>query len=429
MAMVRPALRSILCAAAREDDDYVIDVFDIIGADFFGEGVTTKSVAQALAAKGDAKRVVVRLNSPGGDVFEGVAIYNMLRGVSDDTTKVHVEIIGLAASMASVVALAGDTIAIHEGAMVMIHNPWSIAWGESDEMRSTADLLDSIKASMLDIYVKRTGMKRAKLSRMMDDETWMSVDDAIENGFAHTTVATDAKKKKSKAEAPDGPRMFAALSRFMKTPSQLLQQYDSAASQRLVATLKGRKTMLTGLEDNDDTNDNTEQPKAPTFTPDPKPIEPVGIVASLGEFVPRADYDALQAKYNAELQMRANDRAKKDTADIDAAISGALKTGKITPATEAYHRNCCARGTRNPQTGDLEGLTEFRNFVGLSASIVGTDTQPELRATERAAAKQADPDDITEDEREICKNAGVTVEAYKAAKKAKAARQNTTAQA
>ncbi len=145
-----------------------------------GDGVRAIDVIDSLQRiSGDT--VLARINSPGGSVTEGIAIYNALKA---DGRRVIVRVDAMAGSIASVIMLAGDEIVIAETASVMIHDPWAVAIGSSDEMRAMADEIDRLKGIILNIYTARTGMERAELEALMASETYMSASDAIERGFA-----------------------------------------------------------------------------------------------------------------------------------------------------------------------------------------------------------------------------------------------------
>lgn len=136
-------------------------------------------LGEIRASKG--KPIELRINSPGGDVFGGVAIYNAL---SRHDGAVNIEIEGVAASIASVIAMAGDQIRMGKGAFMMIHNPHAFAGGESSDLRATAELLDKVRSSMVGIYAGRTKLDAEKVIEMMDAETWLDADEAVELGFA-----------------------------------------------------------------------------------------------------------------------------------------------------------------------------------------------------------------------------------------------------
>jgi ATP-dependent Clp protease protease subunit len=179
-------VRLVLNKAAETADLYI---YEAIGADFWGEGVTPQSVADAIKTAKDAKIINVRINSPGGDVFDGQAIYNLLN-TSGKRIVVHVD--GLAASAASVIAMAGDDIFIAAGADLMIHRAWGMEIGFSEELRKTADLLDQLSDQISDIYAARTGLSKEEVSDLMQEETWMTAEKAVDLGFA--TAVTAAKK-------------------------------------------------------------------------------------------------------------------------------------------------------------------------------------------------------------------------------------------
>jgi len=195
--------------AADKADDRTISVFDVIGQDFWtGEGVTAKRVGSALRALG-AGPVTVNINSPGGDLFEGLAIYNLLR---EHRGEVTVKVLGVAASAASIIAMAGDTVEIARAGFLMIHNTWVVAVGNRNDMREVADQLEPFDRAMADIYAARTGMDAKAAGKLMDKETWIGGADAVDQGFADALLAADAVEQsdgKSKARAER--RLEAAL--------------------------------------------------------------------------------------------------------------------------------------------------------------------------------------------------------------------------
>jgi ATP-dependent Clp protease, protease subunit len=186
-------------ALTAKDDDNTISVLDPIGFDFWtGEGVTAKRVAAALRSIGD-RDVVVNINSPGGDVFEGIAIYNILR---DHPRNVTVRVLGLAASAASIVAMAGDRIEIARAGFMMIHNVWVVAMGNRNDLRDAAEMLEPFDSALADVYSARTGGERAAIAALMDKETWFSGQQAIDEGFADAFVPADEVEEKKSDEKP-----------------------------------------------------------------------------------------------------------------------------------------------------------------------------------------------------------------------------------
>lgn len=163
---------------------------------WYGDEVTPKLFKDELNSEdGD---ITVWINSPGGDVFAAAQIYNMLR---DYKGRVTVKIDGLAASAASVIAVAGDTVLMSPVAMMMIHNPATLAIGNAKDMEKAIGMLNEVKESILNAYEDKTGLKRSKLSKMMDDETWFNAKKAVELGFADKILF--ASEEETVPEADD----------------------------------------------------------------------------------------------------------------------------------------------------------------------------------------------------------------------------------
>lgn len=159
-----------------------------IGQDWWGDGsmVSAKDFSdQMKALPKSVKTLNVRINSPGGDVFDGVTIYNRLKQF-DGTVNVFID--GLAASIASVIALAGDNIVIGEGALYMIHLPWTWAVGNRMELDNTVNRLLDVEEQLIGIYAKKSGLDRSEIKSMLEAETWMGADEAIEKGFVDAKV-------------------------------------------------------------------------------------------------------------------------------------------------------------------------------------------------------------------------------------------------
>jgi ATP-dependent Clp protease protease subunit len=152
---------------------------------WWGDEVTPAAFKEELLA--GSGPVIVWINSPGGDVFAAAQIYNMLM---DYTGPVTVKIDGIAASAASVIAMAGGDVLVSPVSMIMIHDPATIAWGDSEEMLRAKALLDEVKESIINAYELKTGLSRTKLAHMMSDETWMNAHKAVELGFADKIMFT-----------------------------------------------------------------------------------------------------------------------------------------------------------------------------------------------------------------------------------------------
>ena len=173
---------------AANSSDNTISIFDVIGSDYWGEGVTANRIAGALRSM-NGEDVTVSINSPGGDMFEGLAIYNQLREYSG---KVTVKVLGIAASAASIIAMAGDDVLMGRGSFLMIHNCWAISMGNRHDFAKLAKDLEPFDKAMAGIYAARTGQSEEDIGQMMDDELYIGAGDAIDNGFADGLLAADA---------------------------------------------------------------------------------------------------------------------------------------------------------------------------------------------------------------------------------------------
>ena len=174
-------------------------------------GMTANDFAREVVAL-DVGNLNVRLNSGGGSVFEGQAIYNTL---SQHKAKVTITIDGVAASIASVIAMAGDEIRITEGSHIMVHKPWSMAMGDADSMRKEADVLDSLESGIIDIYAARTGKNTKQLTDWVSAETWFKGQAAVDAGFADSVIP--AKRRENYARSN-------IFNSFLHTPVDILDE-------------------------------------------------------------------------------------------------------------------------------------------------------------------------------------------------------------
>ena len=166
---------------------------------WYGDEVTPQLFKDELNA--GSGNITVWINSPGGDVFAAAQIYNMLRDYKGSVT---VKIDGIAASAASVIAMAGNTVCVSPVAMMMIHNPATMAMGEAKDMQKAIAMLNEVKESILNAYESKTRLTRARLSHMMDDETWFNAKKAVELGFADKILFdSDEDEKKKGPEEPE----------------------------------------------------------------------------------------------------------------------------------------------------------------------------------------------------------------------------------
>ena len=166
--------------AAVENTSATITVYGVIGEDWYGEGVTLQRIDAALRAIGE-RDVTVYINSPGGDMFEGIAIYNRLR---EHTHKVTTKVLGMAASAASVIYLAGSEREVASSAFLMIHNCWTYLAGNRHYLRDVADDMQEFDAAMADLYAETSGQSAEDMAELMDDETYIRGKRAVELGLA-----------------------------------------------------------------------------------------------------------------------------------------------------------------------------------------------------------------------------------------------------
>ncbi len=178
-----------------------IDIFDEIGL----FGITAADFKDELKEKDSGKPITVSINSPGGSVFDGVAIYSLL---AERRERVKVEVYGIAASIASVIALSGIELVMRDGSFFMIHDPWSLTMGDATEHRKTADILDKIGGQIMDIYRQHTYMTDEELDQAMKEETWYTSKEAVEMGFA---VRVEGEKAAASAN-------FDMFKRFYNVP-------------------------------------------------------------------------------------------------------------------------------------------------------------------------------------------------------------------
>lgn len=246
--------------AAEADEPNTISVYDVIGYDpWSGDGVTARRVAGALRAIGQ-KPVTVAINSPGGDMFEGLAIYNLLR---EHPAEVNVRVMGLAASAASIIAMAGDRIEMGLGSFLMIHNAWGVVIGDSEEMIAAGETFRQFNAAMAEIYAARSGLDEAEIRDMMTAESWIRASEAVDRGFADGTFDGPEEAPETaaaRAEVSARRKLDAALARAGMPRSerrQLMREaaagtpgaagtampsagFDEGAARRLLETLKAK---------------------------------------------------------------------------------------------------------------------------------------------------------------------------------------------
>lgn len=225
--------------AAEADNPDTISIYDVIGEDWWtGEGFTSKRMAAALRSIGN-RAVTVNINSPGGDMFEGLTIYNLLR---EHPAKVSVCVMGIAASAASIIAMAGDDILMGNGSMMMIHNAWGGVVGNRHDFAEAAAVFETFDRSMASIYSSRTGIAEGEIMTMLDgatrasDGTFMTAAEAVEKGFASGMFDAPEGEAVARASVPADimarRRLEAALSQQGYGRKERADIINSSSGQR-----------------------------------------------------------------------------------------------------------------------------------------------------------------------------------------------------
>ncbi len=158
-----------------------IYIYDEIGM----WGISARRFTEDLISLGNINHINLHIHSPGGEVFEGIAIYNQLKN-HNATITVYID--GLAASMASVIAMVGDEVKMPKNAMMMIHKPWGVSWGDANDMRDYADLLDKVENVLIPAYMEKTGKTKEEIEAMLGEETWLTAEECVEHGFANSVI-------------------------------------------------------------------------------------------------------------------------------------------------------------------------------------------------------------------------------------------------
>lgn len=215
---------------AAASETATISILDAIGYDYWtGEGFSAKRAEAALRSIGEDTPVDVVINSPGGDMFEGLAIYNLFR---EHKAPVNVKVIGVAASAASVIAMAGDTVEIARAGFFMIHNSWVLAAGNRHDLREISDWLEPFDDVMADIYAARTGMDKKAIAKLMDSESWIGGQSAVDDGFADSLLASDDIEQREGAKALSSVRRLEGALRASGMPKSeamsLISDFKSA---------------------------------------------------------------------------------------------------------------------------------------------------------------------------------------------------------
>lgn len=249
-----------------KNNTHILTLNGVVASDEFDNTISYKFIENSL--KDTDKDIVIKLSSAGGDAFEGINIYNYLKSLKNNIT---IEITSIAASAASLISMAADTIVMHTGANMMIHEASTLAFGNKSDIQKTLNALESVDTSIVDIYNERTGIDKAELSRMMANETWLTADEAVSNKF------TDKKRSNKEVSNMDKNQLVASLQQQQHLLAQMIENVsegDDAQPQQneptsndtvdeRVATvendIKSIKSRFDKLEGNNESNNTPPQ--------------------------------------------------------------------------------------------------------------------------------------------------------------------------
>lgn len=330
-------------------DSADISIFDEIG--FYG--VTAKDFISELRQH-SGKAINMQINSPGGSVFDALAIYNALRGHG---STINVKIMGIAASAASLIAMAGDKIVMPENTFMMVHNPWAFAMGNADELRDFADTLDKIGSSLVTTYTARTGLSEDDVKSLLSAETWMTADEAVGFGFAdEVEPALRIAASFDTDRLPDNIK--AVFNAGNQAPASASASADAAGSQGAA----------------DDASTGEPEPAQDTFA---KQVSDMAVAAGMADylsvFLLAGDLDTAD-KAHAAINTAREVKSLCDTAKLPD-MAAQLIRSRSTMA-EARAALCDALASRDEQT-------HTSNIIPLSNSKPANPAQP-------AALKTAD---------------------------------------
>jgi len=325
-------------AKAETGDAAVIRIFGDIGDSWWGDSVSAAQFAEDLDEIGKVAQLEVRLNSPGGDMFDGVAIYNTLR---NHPAKVVAYVDGLAASAASVIAMGADELVMGTGTQLMIHDAWALSVGNADEMRAQAAVMDQLSDSMADIYADRAGGTATEWRNTMREESWFGADEAVAAGLADRVVKREKATDDVEVAATLRQSKIAAKYRYKgrahaPTPKTPARPGGSTSKGGAVAH-EFTDEEFTALRDKlglgedaaagdllDALDDKLEQATKPAPAPEPVAAKlPEGVVA-----IERSILDELRRDAAAGAAAREEQVKARRIGLVDAAAS----TGKIRAA-------------------------------------------------------------------------------------------------
>lgn len=328
-------------------------IHEPIGENWYGDGLTSKRFVDDLKALGPVTDILVRINSPGGAVFDGIAIYNALRGHS---ARVEVLVEGLAASAASAIAMAGDVIRMGIGAQMMIHNPWTFAMGDAEDLRATAAMLEQVAEGLVEIYQAKTGLEKNEIRELLNAETWFTGPEAVAKGFA-TQVDSDDE------ESADASARAAAAYQSQRAVFQSVRSVFNTATRKVplpqIPAVANKSAPAGAIT----TGQTPQERDDMTIKTDP------GASASAG-----AEATAAQAAIAAEQNRRTEIRARfgKFSAEHRDLLDTCLDDVKCTPDAAAQKLLAALGSTAEPLAPRIEAGADVRDkfIAGATEAIL-----------------------------------------------------------
>jgi ATP-dependent Clp protease protease subunit len=369
-------------------------IYDEIGSPWAANPVTITTVRDRLNAVGDAPELIVRVNSVGGSVTDGMAIYNAIKEFPGRKTAI---VEGLAASIASVVIMACDDVVMTTGSFLMIHNPFAVAQGESEDLRRTADLLDNMRDQMLAIYEEATGLPRAELEAMVDKETYLTAEEAVEKGFADRVSATGSRIAASAVRLLAKPPEALKKAALAKETTMDEKEYEKmkaelAASKEECEALKAKLSKFEKSDDDDDDGDGDEDEESSTGT---------GEEAKASVLMARVVLAACTAYGVQDLEKLAEAiKAGGRPQSRKEAVEKAVADGKLPPAMKAW-----AMSKHTPMAAVQELISGARSSVQPGVLPAAGPSDPALPPA--IPAGPGAPQALSKTEREVMKMLGV----------------------
>jgi ATP-dependent Clp endopeptidase proteolytic subunit ClpP len=353
-------------------------IYDTIGADFWNESVTAKTFAKQVSDLKEVKEINVRINSPGGSVFDATAIYNTLK---NHPANITVTIEGMALSAASLVAMAGDTIRMASNAYLMIHNPWALAEGDAESMRKAADMLDKVKGQLVKTYAERSGMDETEVANLLDAETWMTADEAVEMGFADEVMSQPAiaahvdVKQFSKAPAAFKRMVNASAKPVTQEKPTMADEPKAASIGEIKAACEGATSdfVLAQIEK------GATLPQALTAWTAVQAAELKRVKAEMDEMKKEEEEAAAKAKEEEEAKAKAEEeeKAKAKEEEEKAKAKNKLKPG-VKPVNNSKPVDT-SNGTARDQWNDLVASFKAKHAPARAVSMA-FKAAPELHA-------------------------------------------------